>query len=207
MSKKRGLSLEEKRDKVLEVFLESADVFLLKDVEKIASRRGVVLQSVKEVLQSLVDDDLVHCEKIGISNFFWSFPAEASTKISSDIQRTKEQLAAAQARRAEVAAAVEAAKEGKEDSDDRAALAAEAQRLQALLAEQDAELRQYQDSDPEAVAAMRTSTKVAQEAANRSLDNVYALLSWCRKRFEGREADIAAFFADQGFNENLEYFT
>ena len=29
-SKKRGLSLEEKRDKVLEVFLESADVFLLK---------------------------------------------------------------------------------------------------------------------------------------------------------------------------------
>lgn len=70
-SKKRGLSLEEKRDRVLEVFHEAGDVFLLKDVEKIASKRGVVLQSIKEVLQSLVDDDLVHSEKIGISNYFW----------------------------------------------------------------------------------------------------------------------------------------
>lgn len=33
-----------------------------------------------QVLQSLVDDDLVHSERIGASNYFWSFPAEASTK-------------------------------------------------------------------------------------------------------------------------------
>lgn len=134
-SKKRGLSLEEKRDKVLEVFHASGDVFVLKvshavcclvprlaaaaaagmmipmllsrallkgadstvkpssntttaapaavstgatllpihrqDVEKLASKKGVVLQSIKEVLQSLVDDDLVHAEKIGASNYFW----------------------------------------------------------------------------------------------------------------------------------------
>jgi hypothetical protein len=30
MSKRKGLSLEEKRDKVLEVFTQSADVFVLK---------------------------------------------------------------------------------------------------------------------------------------------------------------------------------
>lgn len=30
MSKRKGVSLEEKRDKVLEVFTESADVFVLK---------------------------------------------------------------------------------------------------------------------------------------------------------------------------------
>lgn len=41
------------------------------DIEKIAPKRGVVLQAVKDVLQGLVDEDLVHCEKIGISNFFW----------------------------------------------------------------------------------------------------------------------------------------
>jgi len=42
-----------------------------------------VQQAIKEVLQGLVDDDLVHQEKIGISNFFWSFPAEASTKVGA----------------------------------------------------------------------------------------------------------------------------
>lgn len=106
-SKKRGFSLEEKRQAVLGIFHESSDVFVLKvkkivfdsspltstdvffflsqprprpsrcttlpnqDIEKLAPKRGVVLQAVKEVLQGLVDEDLVHCEKIGISNFFW----------------------------------------------------------------------------------------------------------------------------------------
>lgn len=33
--------------------------------------------SVKDVLQSLVDDNLVDSERIGTSNYFWSFPSKA----------------------------------------------------------------------------------------------------------------------------------
>lgn len=33
--------------------------------------------SVKEVLQSLVDDSLVDTEKIGTSVYFWSYPSKA----------------------------------------------------------------------------------------------------------------------------------
>ena len=68
----------------LPFFLNNLDLFLFstvqkkkkkneQDIEKLAPKRGVVLQAVKEVLQGLVDEDLVHCEKIGISNFFWYF--------------------------------------------------------------------------------------------------------------------------------------
>eukprot|EP00775_Hariotina_reticulata_P013522 gene13522-13647_t len=163
MSKRKGLSLEEKRDKVLEVFTESADVFVLKDVEKLAAKKGVVLQTIKEVLQSLVDDGLVHQEKIGSSNYFWSFPAEQSTKMLNDIDRAKRDITAATVRQQEVAAQVQQAKQGKEDS-------------------------------------------YAREAANRWQDNVFALQSWCRKKFEGREGDVDTFFKDQGFNEDAEYF-
>ena len=38
MSKKRGLSLEEKRTKMLEIFYEKKDFFLLKELEKIAPK-------------------------------------------------------------------------------------------------------------------------------------------------------------------------
>jgi hypothetical protein len=38
-----------------------------------------------------VDDDLVHCEKIGTSNYFWAFPSEAAVKLDG-------QIAAAEAR-------------------------------------------------------------------------------------------------------------
>lgn len=33
--------------------------------------------SVKEVLQSLVDDNMVDCERVGTSNYYWSFPSKA----------------------------------------------------------------------------------------------------------------------------------
>lgn len=43
--------------------------------------KGIVQQSVKEVLQSLVDDDLVMFEKIGTSNYYWSFPSTALQSV------------------------------------------------------------------------------------------------------------------------------
>ena len=39
----------------------------LKEVERLGPRKGVISQSVKDVLQSLVDDDLVCRDKIGTS--------------------------------------------------------------------------------------------------------------------------------------------
>jgi DNA-binding transcriptional MerR regulator len=40
------------------------------EIEKLASKKGVTLQSVKEVLQGLVDDDLVSMDKVGIQNVY-----------------------------------------------------------------------------------------------------------------------------------------
>ena len=40
-----------------------------------------VTQSIKDVLQSLVDDNLVDLEKIGIQNFYWSFPSKEMVKV------------------------------------------------------------------------------------------------------------------------------
>jgi hypothetical protein len=39
----------------------------LKDLEKLGPKKGVISQSVKDVIQSLVDDDLVFKDKIGTS--------------------------------------------------------------------------------------------------------------------------------------------
>lgn len=39
----------------------------LKELEKLGPRKGVISQSVKDVVQSLVDDDLVLKDKIGTS--------------------------------------------------------------------------------------------------------------------------------------------
>ena len=38
--------------------------------------------SVKDVLQSLVDDGMVDSDRIGTSNYFWAFPSKASNQVS-----------------------------------------------------------------------------------------------------------------------------
>ncbi|KAJ3497572.1 hypothetical protein NMY22_g19685 [Coprinellus aureogranulatus] len=47
--------------------------------------KGIVSQTVKEVLQGLVDDGLVQMDKIGSSNFFWSFPSQQGS--ASDLSK------------------------------------------------------------------------------------------------------------------------
>jgi hypothetical protein len=85
----KKLSLEEKRQRCLDYFTETADYFQLKELEKtLPKTKGIgirwlviiayiVSQTVKEVVQSLVDDRLVNQEKIGSSNYFWCFPSQA----------------------------------------------------------------------------------------------------------------------------------
>jgi len=41
MSKRKGVSLEEKRQRILRIYHESKDVFNIKEVEKLASKAGV----------------------------------------------------------------------------------------------------------------------------------------------------------------------
>jgi hypothetical protein len=54
---KEGLSLRE-ACQGSKSFTRGIDVFQLKEIEKLASKRGVVLQSV-DVVQSIIDDDMV----------------------------------------------------------------------------------------------------------------------------------------------------
>ncbi|GAA6037109.1 hypothetical protein NBRC10512_002824 [Rhodotorula toruloides] len=54
---KKGLSLEEKRSRMLDLFRETKEFYKLQELEKLAPKtKGITSMSVKEVLQSLVDD-------------------------------------------------------------------------------------------------------------------------------------------------------
>lgn len=91
----RGLSAEEKRVRLLEIFHETKDFFQLKELEKLGPKmKGIVSQTVKEVLQSLVDDGLVQADKIGSSNFFWSFPSQHGTMMQNRLNTVKQNQAA-----------------------------------------------------------------------------------------------------------------
>lgn len=42
---------------------------------------ALAMMSVKDVLQSLVDDGMVDSDRIGTSNYFWALPSKASNIV------------------------------------------------------------------------------------------------------------------------------
>ncbi|XP_036407873.1 meiotic nuclear division protein 1 homolog [Megalops cyprinoides] len=203
MSKKKGLSLEEKRTRMMEIFFETKDVFQLKDIEKIAPKtKGITPMSVKEVLQSLVDDNMVDCERVGTSNYYWAFPSKALHARKRKLDELEKQHSDGKQRKAALQQAVEKAREGRQDTEERATLQKELQSLREQRAHLKAELDKYRECDPEVVEEIRKSNKTAKEAVNRWTDNVFAIKSWAKRKFGFEDSRINKAF---GVPEEFDY--
>ncbi|XP_020637085.3 meiotic nuclear division protein 1 homolog isoform X1 [Pogona vitticeps] len=184
MSKKRGLSAEEKRTRMMEIFFETKDVFQLKDIEKIAPKeKGITAVSVKEVLQSLVDDGMVDTDRIGTSNYFWAFPSKALHARKRKLEELQNQFSEYCQRKKSLEESIEKSKIGRQDTAERAALTKELAALQQKKAHLKAELDKYTECDPDVVEEVRQANKVAKEAANRWTDNIFAIKSWAKRKF------------------------
>lgn len=77
--------------------------------------------------------------------------------------------------------------------------------LQGNLKKLEAELGQYSDNDPKKFTALKEAKDVAKEAANRWLDNLYALHKWCKTQFQGREDEVDHYFKENGLTAEVDY--
>ena len=86
MGKRKGLSFEEKRQRLLDIYYKLKEPLNLKEIEKLGPKKGIIPQAVKEVNQSLIDDNLVESDKIGIGAFFWALPSQGLQKRKNAIE-------------------------------------------------------------------------------------------------------------------------
>jgi hypothetical protein len=192
--RKKGLSVDEKRAVMLGLCHDTKEVFNLKELESKGAKLGVVQQTIKDIVQSLVDDKLVCQDKIGSGNFFWSFPAQAFVEAKARCDGLEAALARDAAAVLEVEGrlkALEAQKGGAAAAAARAAGLARVEELRARAAALDKELAAHADNDPEVLTALLAKAKAAKGAADRWTDNTWALKSYLVKKFgrDPKEAD------------------
>ncbi|KAJ3896278.1 meiotic nuclear division protein 1, partial [Lentinula edodes] len=169
----RGLSADEKRVKLLEIFHETKDFYQLKELEKLGPKlKGIVSQSVKEVLQSLVDDGLVQGDKI----VFWSFPSHQGAVIQGRVDNAKEMKISQQTQLLEIQQSIEREKSTRIESESRTAAIAKLQYMKKELAKLDEELTAYGACDPVKLEETRRAITLGKEAAMRWTENYSALL-------------------------------
>ncbi|KAG8656987.1 meiotic nuclear division protein 1 homolog [Manihot esculenta] len=205
MSKKRGLSLEEKRERILQIFYDSQDFFLLKELEKLGPKKGVISQSVKDVVQSLVDDDLVSKDKIGTSVYFWSLPSCAGNQLRNVHRKLESDLQSRKKRHAELVDQCDALKKGREESEEREDALAVLKAIELKHNELKEEMDQYADNDPAAFEAMKKATGVAHAAANRWTDNIFTLRQWCSNNFPEAKEQLENMYKEIGITDDFDY--
>ncbi|RKO96822.1 meiotic nuclear division protein 1 [Caulochytrium protostelioides] len=203
MSKKKGLSFDEKRTRMLELFHETEDFWQLKDIEKMAPKqKGITPQSVKEVLDSLVSDSLVICEKIGTSNYFWSFPSEAQALRERSLEKLRKDHSDLSEQKQTLEQSLEEAKAGKEDSNDRTQVNEAVKELEATVKALTSQMERYKDRDPAYLDSQRKDVDVAIAAANRWTDNIFTVRKYVQKSFN---IDGASFDQQFGIKDDFDY--
>ncbi|XP_054707729.1 meiotic nuclear division protein 1 homolog [Uloborus diversus] len=203
MSKKRGVSADEKRSRMLNLFYEKKDVFQLKELERIAPKeKGIVAQSVKEVVQSLVDEGLVDSEKVGTSVYFWAFPSKSVNTKKRRLTELKEKCDELKKKLKGLEQQIATAQCGRENNSEREKILKELAEHEKTVNEMKIKIDKYKDSDPEALELIKQDTEAYKEEANLWTDNIFAIKSWCKKKFFIEEAQINKQF---GIPEELDY--
>ncbi|KAJ6668733.1 hypothetical protein lerEdw1_012216 [Lerista edwardsae] len=179
------------------------DVFQLKDIEKIAPKeKGITSMSVKEVLQSLVDDGMVDTDRIGTSNYFWAFPSKALHARKRKLEDLKNQFSEYSRKKEILQESIKNSKIGRQDTAERAALIQELTALRQKKDQLKAEIDKYKECDPDIVEDIRQANKVAKEAANRWTDNIFVVKSWAKRKFGFEGSKIDKTF---GIPEDFDY--
>ncbi|KAJ2878321.1 Meiotic nuclear division protein 1 [Coemansia aciculifera] len=164
---------------------------------------GNIVQSIKDVVQSLVDDGMCHCEKIGTSNYFWAFPSEAAIKRQNRLEALEKDVEQMEAKQRELTDSIEKALLGREQTDERTSLNEELAEIEAQWNAQQTELQTFKECDPELMKQKRDETTVARDAANRWTDNIFIMQSWVCEKFNTDTADFAKHFGIPADMDNV----
>ncbi|KAH0564692.1 meiotic nuclear division protein 1 homolog [Cotesia glomerata] len=184
MATKR-VSLDEKRSRMLQLFYEKREFFTLKELEKIAPKeKGIVVQSVKDIVQALVDDGIVQSDKIGSAIYFWAFPGENITTIEKRIAETGKNIVAAEFKLQKLDAELQKQKEEKTNIEEIKQVLEQLEQLKAKEAELKSQVAKFSEYDPEVIEQLSQKTEKYKEAANTWTDNIFAIQSWCKNKFD-----------------------
>merc|ERR1711937_164702 len=185
MSKKKGLSLEEKMQRALDYIRDSKTFWHMKELEKnLPKFKGITPMAVKDVIQALIDDDKIMMEKVGSSSYYWSFESQVQNSLLKQKSRIENSLNETLAELEPLEQKLKLYEEDTEEIDEQKVTELEEtiKILQAENLKMTESLKSYSKYSPEALEKMQNQEKECLAAANRWTDNVWNLEKWILKR-------------------------
>jgi len=177
----KRMSMEEKKRLALVFLHESKSVFSPKELPELLYREKKISKSSGEaVLKELEGDSLIRIEKIGISNYAWSFPSEQRIRA-----QTREK--ALQTQNAELDEEILLWQERKKKAESTRCHPNRPKALSGLrnLLDQNQALEQEiavkQQFDPDTLKMYDKNIEMGREAADRWTTNVFSIIQYLKQ--------------------------
>ncbi|KAF9425952.1 Meiotic nuclear division protein 1 [Podila epigama] len=122
-------------------------------------------------------------EKIGTSNYYWSFPSDTQQKKNTHLMQLRDEFSKLEETSSDLESRIQQAKSGREDNGQRDKLLSQLAEAEALHKELEAELRKYADNDPSLLEAQKKYSQIAKDAANKWTENIFVFQSYCVDKF------------------------
>ena len=182
MKKKKGLSLEDKRQILLNLFKERGSYYHYKDIEKHCTQNKISFMIVKDLLAGITADNLLETEKIGSSAFYWSLPNRVYDAKKKQLEREQTNIENAKNEIENLKQKIEENKAIRVENDERKKNLEELAELENQKKEYLKILKDFESKDPEKYEKYINATKNMGQLNELCLDNIYTIEQWMRTK-------------------------
>ena len=183
MKKKRGMSLEEKRQVRLGLFKNDLSFFHYKEIEKYSVQDKISCMIVKEILEGLVADNFVETEKIGSSSFYWSLPSRVYSAKQKNLERLKGQIETLNGEIESTQQKIEENKALRRGTEERQKKLEDLDNLNKRTEECHKVLSKFEKNDPERYDKLKKDNKILIDLYENWTDNISTIEQWLRSKF------------------------
>lgn len=152
--------------------------------------KRIVLQSIKDVNQSLVDDNLVETDKIGSGAFFWALPSKGFQSRQNLIDNVLKKTEEVKLQITETKEKIKLERDLRDPMDgERDQMLKELSALQKSNSQLTSSIQQYERCDPKRLEELAVNTQVCKAGMTRWTDNLYEMESWIKKHNPGMNSE------------------
>lgn len=180
--KKKGLSFEEKRKRMLDIFKQDQSFFHINDIQKLSVKKGIIFQVVKDVLDSLVGDNLVETDRIGASSFYWALPSKMYQAKKNALIKNRETIVNLENEVQNLEAYLKEQKVLRKETKERSQMIESLEQLKNEKELCNLKIKEYQKNDPERYQNLISDTKLLNEMTENWKDNIYVIEQWLRSK-------------------------
>ena len=182
MKKKKGLSLEDKRQILLKLFKGSGSFFHYKDIEKHCTQNKLSFMIVKDLLAGITADNLLETEKIGSSSFYWSLPNRIYDAKKKQLEREISNIENSKNEISNLKQKIEENKAIRVENDERKKNLEELAELNRQKKEYEKILKDFENKDPEKYEQLISTTENMGQLNSFWIDNIFIVEQWMKNK-------------------------